>query len=145
MTPHGNYLKPPSDQVSAERLDGEVIAIHLGTGTYFSMSGTAADIWTAASSGLHSDAWLAALDAAYGTHCPREDIERFLQVCFDNALLTESAPAEDTGWVLPEDYAREAWQEPSLEVFEDLRDLLLVDPIHETSALGWPHVEPRDA
>jgi hypothetical protein len=31
---------------------------------------------------------------------------------------------------------------PRLEVFDDLQDLFLVDPIHDVDEAGWPHVTP---
>jgi hypothetical protein len=39
---------------------------------------------------------------------------------------------------LPTDYVRKGWEPPSLLVFDDLADLLLIDPIHDTSTSGWP-------
>jgi hypothetical protein len=30
------------------------------------------------------------------------------------------------------------WSAPELMIFEDLQDLLLVDPIHDTGEEGWP-------
>ena len=38
------------------------------------------------------------------------------------------------------------FEPPSLETFTDMRDLLLLDPIHEVTDAGWPHVaESPDA
>jgi hypothetical protein len=45
---------------------------------------------------------------------------------------------------LPDDYSRAGWIEPTLEVFTDLQDLILVDPIHDASDLGWPRVSTMD-
>lgn len=137
-------LSVPRDRVSAERLDGDVIAVNVETGAYFSMSGTAADVWTVASSGAPSDEWLRCLDGAYGTEVPRADIQRFLHACIDNDLLEQTSEASDQSVILPNDWPRDQWIPPRLEVFEDLRDLLLVDPIHEASVVGWPSVERMD-
>jgi hypothetical protein len=31
---------------------------------------------------------------------------------------------------------------PVLEVFADMRDLLLLDPIHDVAEVGWPTAKP---
>jgi hypothetical protein len=40
--------------------------------------------------------------------------------------------------LLLQDYPRGKWSCPELLIFEDLQDLLLVDPIHDTGEEGWP-------
>lgn len=140
-----SHLSIAHDDVSAERLEGDVIAVNLATGAYFSMTGTAADIWTAATSGCHSDDWLATLDAAYGMECPRDEIESFLRLCLRHGLLSEAPSSRRDEVILPDDLVRDAWLSPELGIFEDLRDLLIADPIHEASVYGWPHVEQQDA
>ena len=136
-------LRLPVDRVSAERVDGDVIAVNLAAGTYFSMSGTAADVWTAASSGTKAEQWLSALDHAYGRTCPREEIGLFIADCLRGDLLIEADDGTITDVTLPQDWDRSSWTAPRLEIFEDLRDLLLVDPVHEASDFGWPHTDGR--
>lgn len=137
-------MSSPFQYVSHERIDGDVIAVNLESGTYFSMSGTAADVWTAASSGLAAHAWLAALDDAYGRECPRQEIDAFLTACLDQQLLVKETTSVDGSLTLPQDTTRTTWTAPRLEIFEDLRDLLLVDPVHDTSTFGWPNIERLD-
>jgi hypothetical protein len=136
-------LRIPVDRVSAERIDGDVIAVNLEVGSYFSMSGTAADVWTAASSGTQAEEWLSVLDREYGFTCPREAIGRFIAECLSNGLLVEGEGQKSAGVGLPNDWDRNSWTAPRLEIFEDLRDLLLVDPVHEASVFGWPNAEGR--
>lgn len=136
-----------SESVSAERVGGDVIAVNLRTGTYFSLSGPAADVWTAATSG-HAD-WVAILDDAYGSTVPRDEVQGLLQSCEEWGLLEAVAPGHATegdldGRGLPDDWDRGAWQVPVLEAFDDLSDLIMVDPIHDASALGWPRIESAD-
>jgi hypothetical protein len=35
--------------------------------------------------------------------------------------------------------AAATWSAPTLEVFTDMQDLLLFDPIHEVGPEGWPY------
>jgi hypothetical protein len=137
-----------SEFVSAERVDGDVIAVNLRTGSYFSLSGSAADIWTAATSGSRS--WCASLDSAFGEPVPRDEVLTFITRCEEMDLIQAVASAPLAGAPsnnppeLPDDWPRGEWQSPVLEVFDDLRDLILVDPIHDASALGWPRIESMD-
>lgn len=137
-------MSVPHQCVSHERIDGNVIAVNLESGTYFSMTGTGADVWTAASSGLAAHTWLAVLDDAYGRECPRQEIGAFLTACLDQQLLVQETTPADGPLTLPEDVMRTTWSAPRLEIFEDLRDLLLVDPVHDTSTFGWPNIERLD-
>jgi len=124
--------------VSAERLDGDVIAVNLATGAYFSLSGPAADVWTAATSGASGQTWFDSLKLAYATPIPTVDVETFLLACLEHGLIEVTTPWNAEPPNLPEDHLRTQWQKPHLDVFTDLQDLLLLDPIHDASDLGWP-------
>ena len=54
-----------SPMIMHERLDGEVVALDMSTGRYFSMSGPGADIWLLIVSGLEFSQWSAELAKAY--------------------------------------------------------------------------------
>ena len=138
------YLLKQRD-VTHERLDGEVIAVNLLTGRYYSMSGTAADIW---SSILMMQTPQGAHDLLASTYnlpaSAPDEIQAFLDRCVEAELfeVEKTVTAHTTKQPqLPDDFQRTAWQTPALEEYEDLQDLILVDPIHDTSALGWPHID----
>ena len=44
----------------------------------------------------------------------------------------------------PVSVAGVAYTEPSLSVFSDMQDLLLLDPIHDVSEAGWPMPKPAE-
>jgi len=132
------------EDVSAERIDGDVIAVNLHTGAYFSLSGSAADVWTACSTGADFEMCCEALDAAYAAPVPREEVGNLVASCIEHGLFEGIEPLAVTVEPLPEDWQRNGWIEPRLEVFDDLKDLILVDPIHDASALGWPRIASVD-
>jgi hypothetical protein len=137
-------LRVAEADVSHERLDGEVIAIHRRTGRYYSMSGAAADCWTLLVPGVSVEALVTGLRTAFGSDAVSVDAVRpFLDACLAAGLVE---PVDTGGAVaaLPDDYARETWVDPFLEEFDDMQDLILVDPVHDTSELGWPHAERAD-
>lgn len=141
--PFGSF-RIRSEDISAERLDGDVIAVNLATGAYFSLSGSAADVWTVAMSGAPSTIWLQILDDAYGSEVSRSEIELLLASCVEHGLAEAMEPNPQIVPALPLDLDRSQWISPVLEVFTDLRDLILVDPIHDADDLGWPRVNTVD-
>lgn len=144
MTDSLRAFRVRSDDVSSERMEGDVIAVNLHTGAYFSLSGSAADVWTACTSGAPLEACCEALDAAYGASVPRDQVRAMMTACVEQGLLEETAPVLALAPDLPDDLDRSAWVEPRLDVFDDLKDLILVDPIHDASVLGWPRTATLD-
>jgi hypothetical protein len=132
------------EDVSAERIDGDVIAVNLVTGAYFSLSGSAADVWSVSTSGAPSGSWLGALDTAYGCDISRNDIDAVIASCLEHGLIESVDPDPTAVPHLPADLDRSAWLTPVLEVFTDLQDLILVDPIHDADDLGWPRTNTLD-
>ena len=135
-----------SREVAHERLDGEVIAVHLPSGRYFSMCATSADLWFLVSSGVVRGSWREILEKEYLSAVPQEDLDLFATMCFEFGLVKEAT--DDAVLVpsatLPDDMARTGWTSPTIEAFDDLQDLILVDPVHETSDFGWPYAYGGD-
>lgn len=138
------YVVIRENDVTYERLDGEVIAVNLLTGRYYSMTGTAADCWSAVSLTGSVDASMDVLTNTYGS-APgmKGDLEEFVSTCIAAGLIEQMTgePKQEGAVVLPSDFDRREWLPPRLDEYEDLQDLILVDPVHDTSALGWPHIE----
>lgn len=134
-------------RVSHERLHDEVIIINVATGSYFSGSGTAADLWTLIATGASLDQAATALAAAYRTDAAsiRGDLEACIARLVESAVISiaESAPAAAVGQ-LP-DLPRSIWSPPVFDEYTDMWDLLQADPIHDVSETGWPYVLPRPA
>ena len=131
-----------------EMIDGEVVVIDLTTGSYFSLVDSAAVIWA-------SLAGRPTLDEVAGHLARVYDAEP--DQCFAasgaflDALVAEGlvVPVPDgvdararaalpelpvTGGPLPE---------PRFEKFDDMQQLILLDPVHEIDdAVGWPRVPP---
>ena len=137
------------DHVSHERLDGEVIAIDTRIGSYFNLGGTAADCWTLLLDGWPRETWLTILEMKYGPglFCGIDD---FVQQCLDFELVESMDPEviglarDPSSSALPDDQVRTAWASPEIVRFDDLQDLIKIDPIHDTSTFGWPSVEFDD-
>ena len=134
------------DAVSHERLDDEVIAINLETGSYFAFDGAAADCWTLADWGADVDAIADALVSRYEvtSDAAAVDARAFVTALVEIGLavgIDGSSPADPPPVVPATDAptaARLPYTAPVVEAYEDLETLLLIDPIHEVDDAGWP-------
>jgi Coenzyme PQQ synthesis protein D (PqqD) len=127
--------------VSSDCLEGEVIAIHLGTGIYYSLRGTAAALWQE----LREPADAATLARSLlrthevGPEQAEHDSRAFLELLQGEALLAaiDLPPSPPPAAAVAG--GRSVYSPPRVERFADLQDLLLMDPIHDVGAQGWPN------
>lgn len=144
-------LRVPGAHVISETLDGEAVVINLETGVYYSLAGTASEIWDHVQQGSRRSRVVSELDRRYRAE-PGEiasAVDQLLGKMEDEKLLvrepagssgTSTQPAERAPEGAPSD---RPFVEPSIERFTDIQDLLLLDPIHEVDDRGWPH-EPSE-
>ncbi|MGH9172563.1 MAG: PqqD family protein [Acidimicrobiales bacterium] len=126
-----------------ETIDGETILIHLGTGSYYSLEGSGSEIWVMLAGGARSEQVLAAASERY-LGDPDEvgiAVAGLLANLLSEDLLVEGdgLPALDTPGLPPGSVSFAA---PVLQVYTDMQEFMLVDPLHEVDeAAGWPHVK----
>ena len=124
-----------------ETIDGETILIHLGTGTYYSLDGVGSEAWEMLASGTTRESLMAAGQQRY--EGDRATIEMGLSGLVDELLREEllvefEADSEALASQLPAGHA--AFTVPVLQVYTDMQEFMLVDPIHEVDeTAGWPH------
>jgi hypothetical protein len=148
-----------SPWVTHERIDDEVMVIHLETGAYFALEGVAADSWTGIISGMEADALVAMILGRYQVdeRRARADLEEFLDRVISEGLVEpEAQPAPglsavDDGAVNGAHVVeprpaseRAVYRRPVVEKYDDLEELLLFDPIHQVDEAGWPVIDRRD-
>jgi len=136
---HSAQLILNTSNISQERLDGEVVVISFNTGKYFSAKGPAADLFWLLEKGIDQSLWTSILSENFSNFANVDSgITEFLSAGVAEELFVPlESPSREIP-TLPMDYVRTAWETPKLVVFEDLQDLLLLDPIHDTSLEGWP-------
>ncbi len=128
-----------------ETIDGETIVIDLASGTYYSLRGSGPAIWNALASGSSRDAIVERLAAAY--EAPREEIagaaEAFLARLEEEQLIVHGNGAGPDGdATLDHAGPRGPFEPPELERYDDLQDIILLDPVHMVDDQGWPHRSP---
>ena len=131
--------------VVSEVIDGELVVMNLATGNYFSSCGTGAALWACLEGGMAADALAATLVARHGIAAERAagDVAAFLERLRAESLVRETsnggaiaaAPAPAPGG---------PYEAPQMHVYSDMRDLLMLDPIHDVAEEGWPSRPPED-
>lgn len=131
--------------IVAEELDGEVIAIDMSSGVYYSMSGWAAWVWSALAAGATPTEVASILSERASTHAAsdsEEAVEAFLDQLRSEGLLAERGEdrAPDP---LPDTPAGADAGDLRVERYTDMEDLILLDPVHDVdTAAGWPKPAP---
>lgn len=115
---------------------GETVLIDLVSGCYFSVTGGGPALWARLVRGETCAEIVAGWPGA-----DAEAVRGFAARCVQEKLLlpdaTLTAPAPGA--------AGEPWAAPQMERFTDMQDLLLLDPIHEVDAAGWPRAAAPSA
>lgn len=139
------YRLSPSPNVSARSFGDEIVAANFLTGVYYSLLGGAMQMWDGLVAGVPYDRVVAQV-GALSDAAP----EAFAQAArsFVDALVAEKliVPVEDGAapdpvWS-PVPPAEGRYGVPVLERFDDMEDLLLLDPVHDVEETGWPHADP---
>ena len=135
-------LEIAAPECVAEDFDGEIVAINLKSGVYFSAKDAGAVLWRDLTTG-HSVESL--MDLATGNQELARSIARFAEDALSGGLMRKAqavaAPAR-----APNLTAQTAGAAlPFLESYSDMKSLLLLDPIHEVDEeSGWPVRPPRE-
>jgi hypothetical protein len=127
-----------------EQFEDETVLVNTETGYYYSLSNTGSEILRLLEEGCSADDLPTILfGSSEDTHQRRDIAEKFVERLVDESIIMLRAP----------DYSSNIGREPSpapygegveyvppvLERFDDVRDLLLIDPIHQVDQeYGWP-------
>ena len=131
-----------SPRVIHETIDDEVVLIDFESGSYFSLAGSAAEIWQLVIAGQSASDIPGRLLQRYDGD-PVEMTAAVDRLLHD--LLLEQLIVADTQ--LPEPQKdpviepasdRTRFEPPKLLKYTDMQQLLLLDPIHEVHESGWP-------
>lgn len=125
-------------------MDGEVIAVHLGNGHYFSFIDTAATVFCALANGAlvsEIEQAITALDSPSRSTNELE-LHDWITRLLDEGLFVLSevslshSQEERDKWLSA--IATCKSRHLSFERFTDIEALLALDPVHDISSAGWP-------
>lgn len=132
-----------------EAFEDEVILLNMNNGNYYSLAEVGADVWNLIQAGLTTTDILVAIGKRYDGDIPEiaSTVNQFItQLQQENLIVEENQESLDNqqgidalGAIKPE-AVRRPFQAPTLQKFSDMREMLLLDPIHEVDETGWPGV-----
>jgi hypothetical protein len=143
VTTAGRYAINAPHIVHEAFEDGEVVMINLKSGQYYSVTGAGSEIWGMLARGASAGEIVERLASRYEGNLAEiiDAAASFLRELEREELVVvveggnSPAPASD-----PEpDHPKRPFQPLILERFNDMKELLLLDPIHEVEDAGWPH------
>lgn len=134
-----------ANNVVFDVIDGEVLAIRSDSGAYYSMRKAAATAWCALLSGQLVDHLAGPVAEHHGgdPSVVGPELHRFATDLLGESLLIlrDGEGWEESDLQLPEETRMRPWEPLTYEVYTDMQDLLLFDPIHEVDNSGWPRVD----
>ncbi len=127
-------------EIVHETVDGEVIAIDLVSGSYYSLAGSGPAVWELLGNGASGAEIAAALAGRFEAD----------EEAIGNAVSALLDQLRESGLIVSDEEAGEAappavslsekapFEAPRLERYTDMKDYFLLDPIHEVDTAGWP-------
>lgn len=149
----GDKFKSAGQDIVSEEIDGEVVIVNLGNGHYYSLTQSATKVWEA----IQEQATLEDIQNCLIDHYTgdpeiiRKSCEELVLLLENESLISRlhstdksSEPIRTTPGATT-DRQKEVFQPPIFELFTDMEDLLLLDPVHETEdEKGWPHAKTEN-
>jgi len=132
--------------------DKEAAIINLKSGNYYSLDPVGAVVWAQIGAGATLGEIVEQMLARYEGDSAdvRQSVERFIDALMTEELVALAsddkaevngapvrAPDHENGSKLP-------FTPPMLERYNDMQELLLLDPIHEVDEAGWPNRKRED-
>jgi hypothetical protein len=139
-------LRVNTPAVIGEVIDGDVVLINFDTGTYYLLGGAGAEIWPLLEQGATPAVIEARLREVYALADGdiRPDLDRWLEELVSEHLIAPGEPSPgDPAPDLPAATEAGEYAPPTLSRFDDMQEMLLLDPIHDVAETGWPH-RPAD-
>jgi hypothetical protein len=128
-----------------EQFDKEMVLINLEDGLYFNISDTGTEVLHLLEQGLSVAEILDVLSARYVNKDELPAlVEGFVAELGKQGILLplpQGAPASSvsTAKETPRNGAETSFAPPVLTRYDDMQEILLIDPIHQVSDQGWPN------
>ena len=138
-----DLVVPNRPDVIDEVFDGEAVIVNLRSGCYYALNGPASEVWalvlTSARSAKELVREISVRHALDGERTAA--VERFVdRLQAEGLAVTRRGTAPETGTPPQTEEAGNGFGIPEITRFDDMQDLLLLDPIHDLDldGDGWP-------
>lgn len=122
-----------------EFLENEVIIADLDSGIYYSLRETAVTVWQLLMMGCHVQkiAEIISQHFEYDQQKLLTTLMTFVDaLCAENLL--QAVSSDDITLDNPLLFWSSHYQDPTMEKYAEMQELLMLDPIHEVDEQGWP-------
>jgi hypothetical protein len=151
--PGGARFRLNQPPVIAEAIEGEVMVINLESGAYYSVAGAGAIVWKGLVEGETTAELVAAATSRFDVDRATlaVDVDRFVADLVNEGILVsvdDASVAPQAQRIEPRDapaLRKAAYDGLRFERYDDMRALLVVDPVHEVGEFGWPSRAGDDA
>jgi hypothetical protein len=119
-------------QVASEQLAGDLMLLHFGSGLYYNLRGTGADVCAFLLAGGTLDAATAALASRFNIDALQvaRDVAAFVTQLVTEGLLI---PADRSPYSEPMRITATTYEPPQFQKYDDMADQLLLDKIDDQS------------
>jgi hypothetical protein len=136
-----NAYKIAGEHVVSRTFEDELTLINLATGDYFAAGGVVLDLWRLLETPVSVRHLIEQVCSCYQVDPTVASMEcrRLVDLFLCHALIVEVPSVEETDAIERDDArARLAWPGGWLEAYNDMKELLLLDPVHDVGEGAWP-------
>jgi hypothetical protein len=137
-------------EVVSDIIDGEAIILHRASGDYFSTDGVGGLIWQWIGEGRSRGQILNMLNARFSASRMEiaTAVDSFLADLVVHKLVQEIVKGDESATetlIEPQTNPEAEFVRPTLHVYSDIRNMVLLDPIHDVHEnIGWPMPKRTD-
>jgi Coenzyme PQQ synthesis protein D (PqqD) len=134
-------------QVIHRMIDDEVVMIDLETGNYFTFGGSATRMWACIEAGMSLRDTLEHLQESFEGDSPvmEQGIRWLLDRLLEENLIVPTDEPPRRSMSVASEGDRQDYSDPAFERYDDMADLILLDPVHEIDQEeGWPKRAPEE-
>jgi hypothetical protein len=131
--------------IVSESIQGEVIIVNLLQGVYYSITGSGPQIWECICNG-YSIEKIAELLRTEFLNVPEDvtdKITNFAAKLAEDSLIQhcegDPQPIDQPVVSEPSNGVRKQFEEPAISKFNDMEEVLILDPVHDFDESGWPN------
>jgi hypothetical protein len=128
------------ENIISDLFGEEVVLVNLESGMYFSLRTTATQAWIRLQNNYSIDEIIEELGNLY--EVTNEELSKqtndFIQGLIDKKLIKLSDATEKKPVAINDNQQKVAFMPIVLEVFSDMQEILILDPVHDVDKSGWP-------
>ena len=145
MKPESRFGLYNSNIVS-EEFGNEVVIVNLDSGIYFSLRNTAVLVWLRIQNSYSIEEIINDFQLIFEEekNVIIEKVEKFISDLVENKLILEKTDLALQSITFDANIPKIKFDQPVIEIFSDMQEILLLDPVHDVDQAGWPVVKDEN-